>query len=403
MSHECAECNALTRRNFLARSAATIGALSAADPLLHWVSRTYAQTSGGAGNILVLCQLNGGMDALSFLAPYTNTVYQARRPQLALAADEVFPLSGYAGFGINKQFAFFHDLWQLGQLAVVQQVAYPDGNGSHFESQEIYEFGVRDLSNPAARTTWYERLRRTYFDEPYGVMDTQTIGDPRKYGYPDKTYYRAAQEAFGRLARLKLARERSAAQQKVLSAYDRIDQLGEEIRSRTENFQSTGDATGEFFRAAALASAGLGTRILRLSYGGFDTHASQASTAASLFPKLDSHFRQFVGDMQMLGLWDRTVVVFYSEFGRRNEENGSPGTDHGHGGHMILAGPGVNGGLFGQPVSSSDLNQKNLPYYVDFRAVFSHTIQNWLGFNPAPIFNVGGETFDPALGGNLFR
>jgi uncharacterized protein (DUF1501 family) len=152
-----------------------------------------------------------------------------------------------------------------------------------------------------------------------------------------------------------------------------------------------------------LAYAGLGTQIIKLEYGGFDTHGNQAEANAQLFPSLDAQFRQFVDDCKAMGIWERTCVLFYSEFGRRNEENGSPGTDHGHGGHMILAGPGVNPGLFGQRVTSSDLNRGNLPHYVDFRAVFSASIRDWLGFDPAPIFSLPGESFDSSTGGALFR
>src|SRR5262249_15953639 len=145
---------------------------------------------------------------------------------------------------------------------------------SHFESQEIYEYGVRNLnSKDGTAATWYERLRRTYFNAPFGVLDTRTIGDPRNYGYPDTSYYKPAQDAFGRRARLNTGR--NATRQAVLSTYDRIDRLGADIRAKTQSFTSTGQSRGEFYRAAALASARLGTQILKLSYGGFDTHGSQ--------------------------------------------------------------------------------------------------------------------------------
>jgi uncharacterized protein (DUF1501 family) len=398
------ECNDyhLTRRAFLRNTGLGLGAWAFADPLLGLASRSYAQTAGGTGNLLVLCQLSGGLDALSFLAPYQNSVYQSKRPSLALTASEVTPLPDATNYGINNLFPFFSQLYAQGDLGIVQQVAYPDGNGSHFESQEIYEFGVRDLSNQAGTTaSWYERLRKTYFDEPYGVLDTRTIGDPRSYGYPDRTYYKAAQEAFGRLARLKAGR-REGNERAILDKYDAIDRNGADIRERTADFTSTGSASGEFFRAAALASARLGTQVIKLGYGGFDTHGSQKSAESSLFPRLSDEFEQFVADAQALGIWERTCVVFYTEFGRRNEENGSPGTDHGHGGHMILAGPGVAGGLKGQNVSSSDLNEKNLPYYIDFRAVFSQVIRDWLGFDSKPVFELGGESFDTTTGGSLF-
>ncbi|RMF82198.1 MAG: DUF1501 domain-containing protein [Planctomycetota bacterium] len=397
---ECTDCH-LTRRNFLKRAGITLGAFTFADPMLRLMQQSYAQTSRGAGNLLVLCQLAGGFDGLSFLAPYQNAVYRSKRPQLALGADDVTPLPDRPEYGISNLFPTFNALYASGDLAIVQQVAYPDGNGSHFESQEIYEFGVRNLSSGVGTSaTWYERLRKTYFDEPFGVLDTRTVGDPRDYGYPDTTYRRAAQEAFGRLARLK--QNRTPTQQAVLDTYDRIDRNGALLRERTAAFESTGSSRRDFYRAAQLASAGLGTQIIKLRYSGFDTHGSQDTANQTLFPNLDADFAQFIADAQALGVWDRTCVVFYSEFGRRNAENGSPGTDHGHGGHMLIAGPHVNGGLFGQNVTSSDLNERNLPYYVDFRAPFSACIRDWLGFDPRPIFQIDGETYDESLGKSLF-
>jgi len=400
MNHSCKECNDVSRRSFITRAGAAFGAMAFADPLLRMVAQTYAQSSGGTGNILVLCQLNGGLDALSFLAPFTNPVYQSNRPQLALNASQVTPLPDHAEFGINNQFAYFSELYAAGQCAIVQQVAYPRGNGSHFESQEIYEYGVRNLASQVGTSaTWYERLRKTYFNAPFGVMSVDNIGDPQRYGYPDTTYRRGAQAAFGRLATLK--QNRNPMQQAVLNQYSRIDQLGEELRAKTAGFVSSGMARGEIYRAAQLASANLGTQIFKVEYGGFDTHGSQLDANASLFPRLDTEFRQFAQDMQALGLWDRTAVLFYSEFGRRNRENGSPGTDHGHGGHMILCGPHVHGGLLGQAPTSSDLGEDNLPYYVDFRGVYANVIRNWLGFDPNPIFQIDGETYDENIGGSL--
>lgn len=397
----CRECQEWSRREFFRRTGLAVGALAFADPILRLVGETYAATPAGTGNILVLCQLNGGLDALSFLPPYTNPVYVSNRPKLALTAAEVVPLPGNADYGINKQFQFFSDLYAQNQLAVFQQVGYPKPNGSHFESQEIYEFGVRNLASGVGTSApWYERLRKTYFNEPFGVLDTRAIGDPSRYGYPDESYRRAAQIAFGRLATMKQGR--NATQQAVLDRYRNIDALGEELRVKTQNFASTGSFRGPFYYAAMLASAQLGTQIFKVEYGGFDTHGSQKTANATLFPRLNNEFQQFVADMQALGLWERTAVLFYTEFGRRNKENGSPGTDHGHGNHMILAGPRVAGGLKGQAVTTYDLQQPNLPWYTDFRAVFSGVISDWLGFDPRPIFQIDGESYDENPGGALF-
>jgi uncharacterized protein (DUF1501 family) len=379
-----------------------LGAVFAADPLLHTVASTFAQSAGGTGNILVLCQLRGGLDALSLLSPFTNSVYAANRPTLAYRPEEVYALPDNPDYGITNLFSYLGELYGQGDLAVVQQVGYPNANGSHFESQEIYEFGVRDLSSSIGTSaTWYERLRKAYFNEPFGVLDTDSIGDPSRFGYPDRTYRLAAQEAFARLARRKQATGRPVFDN-LNDAYVNIDELGAEIRERTSEFESTGKARGQFYRAAQLASARLGTQIFKLNYGGFDTHGGQRDANESLFTRVDTEFRQFATDMQAMGLWERTVVCFYSEFGRRNTENGGPGTDHGQGGHMVLAGPHVNGGLHGQRVTTADLRERSLPHYVDFRGVFGQCIEQWLGFSAKPVFEIEGETYDTNVGSLLF-
>lgn len=398
----CDEWKIMNRRSFLSKAGIGVGALAIGDPFFHTVASAFAQSAGGTGNILVLCQLNGGMDVLSFLAPFKNAAYKNKRPQLALGEDDVFVLPDKPDYGISNLFPFFSELYGQNQLAVVQQVGYPDANGSHFESQDVFEYGMRNVKALVGGVApWYERLRKTYFDEPFGVLNTRTIGDPQRYGYPDSSYRRAAQDAFGRLARLKKAGS-DGSTKSIYEAYERIDRRGAQIRDRTEAFESSGDARGDFYRAAKLASAKLNTQIFKLSYGGFDTHASENDANPGLFGKLNDHFQQFVDDMKALELWERTCVCFYTEFGRRNEENGSPGTDHGQGSHMILAGPSVNGGLHGQPVSTADINEKSLPYYVDFRAVFGSCMQDWLGFDPKPVFEVEGETYDKSLGSSLF-
>lgn len=401
----CNECQEVSRRNLLKTAGAGFSALALSDPLWRFVAPTYAQSSGGTGNLLVLCQLDGGLDALSFLAPFTNSVYHSKRPELGLNTGEVVALPNNSSYGINNLFPFFQQLYAQNDCAIIQQVGYPDSNQSHFESQEIYEFGVRNLASSAtANLPWFERLRKRYFDQPFGVLDTRRIGNPQNYGYPDTTYRKAAQEAFGRLAELKRNHENNTDMQNgIIDAYSRIDIASTDIRARTADFTSTGSARGEFYRAAALASADLGTQVLKVRYGGFDTHGSQRNAEQTLFTRLNDEFQQFVNDLQALGMWNRTAILFYTEFGRRNAENGSPGTDHGYGGHMMLCGPGVRGGrLFGQNVTTSDLQQNSLPAYVDFRAVFSSCIRDWLGFDPRPVFQLNGETYDEDTGGSLF-
>ena len=114
---ECRECKMVSRRSLLKRAGVGLGAMAFADPLFQLVASTYAQSAGGTGNLLVLCQLNGGLDALEFLAPFKNSVYHSKRPQLGLSAEDVTPLPDNADLGINNQFPFFSSLYAQNQVA----------------------------------------------------------------------------------------------------------------------------------------------------------------------------------------------------------------------------------------------------------------------------------------------
>jgi uncharacterized protein (DUF1501 family) len=391
----------LSRRELLRRSGYGLGALALAEPLLGLLPRAAAQPAGG-DNLLVLCQLRGGLDALSVLAPYQSAVYQAARPTLKLAAANVVSLPDHPELGINRQLQRLADLYLQGELAIVQQVGYPAANLSHRVSRQIYDYGMRNVAGVNGTSgRWYERLRDLYFDQPYALIDTQVFGDPTTYSYPDNTGADISRNTFGAMARLRQGS--TPAQQAVLSRYRRIDALGTDLCSRTQGFVSSGAARGPFYWAAACASANLGTRVMVVRYGGFDTHAGQAATYANVLPQLNSEFGQFVDDMQALNLWDRTCVLFFSEFGRRNDENASGGTDHGHGGHMLLAGPHVAAGVHGPIPDSADLAAERLSNRVDFRAVLCPVVRDWLKLNPDPVFRLAGEGFDESLGSELFE
>jgi uncharacterized protein (DUF1501 family) len=121
-------------------------------------------------------------------------------------------------------------------------------------------------------------------------------------------------------------------------------------------------------------------------YGGFDTHANQLQQQFNLIQNLDNALGVFKQDMITQGLWNDVAVVVISEFGRRNFENGSLGTDHGHGNVVIAVGGALNGGVYGDPITSTDINQNHLGYTTDFRDVYRSLIGDHLGNDPTPLF-----------------
>jgi uncharacterized protein (DUF1501 family) len=114
--------------------------------------------------------------------------------------------------------------------------------------------------------------------------------------------------------------------------------------------------------------------------GGFDTHANQQATHAQLLKMLADGLSAFYDDLVQHGKADNVVVMTWSEFGRRVEENGSQGTDHGTAAPMFVLGNAVSHGIFGEPPSLSSLdNAGNLKYTTDFRSIYATVLDRWLG------------------------
>jgi uncharacterized protein (DUF1501 family) len=140
---------------------------------------------------------------------------------------------------------------------------------------------------------------------------------------------------------------------------------------------------GGLQRVAALIAAGMKTRLYYVSYQGnaFDTHVQQGDVHSRLLMYTADAVRAFLDDVARIGRGDDVAVMMFTEFGRRVEENGSLGTDHGTAGPMFLFGKHLKGGLYGQPPSLTDLDDGNLKMTTDFRRVYATSIKEWLGYD----------------------
>ncbi|HZY84854.1 MAG TPA: DUF1501 domain-containing protein, partial [Gemmataceae bacterium] len=124
---------------------------------------------------------------------------------------------------------------------------------------------------------------------------------------------------------------------------------------------------------------GVGARVYYTAQGSYDTHSAQLGAHSNLLFELASGVRAFLDDLTAARLADRVAVLCFSEFGRRVQENGSSGTDHGTSGPVFLAGTGVKGGLVGQTPSMTDLEAGDLKMGLDFRRVYAAVLEDWLG------------------------
>jgi uncharacterized protein (DUF1501 family) len=147
--------------------------------------------------------------------------------------------------------------------------------------------------------------------------------------------------------------------------------------------------------AAQVMCADLGTRILYAQHGSFDTHSNELISHAKLWQDVSRATSDLTADLKEHDLWDDTLVLIWSEFGRRIRDNGT-GCDHGSGGVAFVLGGNVQGGLYGDfpSLEEKDHIEGDLRFNNDFRSTYSTILDKWLGLDPDPMLNGQFEQFD---------
>jgi uncharacterized protein (DUF1501 family) len=144
--------------------------------------------------------------------------------------------------------------------------------------------------------------------------------------------------------------------------------------------QGNGNGLGQKLELiAGLIAKGFGTRLFYASLDGFDTHSFQSSTHQNLLAELADAVGAFFQTLKTTGDDGRVRLMTFSEFGRRVQENGSRGTDHGAASCLFVAGPSVQGGVVGKHPSLADLDADDLKFHTDFRTVYATQLDGWLG------------------------
>ncbi|HSL58704.1 MAG TPA: DUF1501 domain-containing protein [Acidimicrobiales bacterium] len=350
--------------------------------------------------VLVLVQLLGGNDALNTVVPAAGRYHDAR-PGLGLD-DTLVALAGRTDLGLHPSLAPLADRWAAGQLGVVAGLGLPEQSRSHFTAMDTW-WSARPGEPP--RTGWLGRWLDATADEP-GAADAEmraialgggapalgaegepavAVGQPAGFALgagrvdirPDTTdAYRATALGPTRDPRLAAAR---AAVPHALDAAELLASLASPPSDDdAEQPGPGGDAARLLDLAAGIVAGDLGTRVISVGVGGFDTHAAQADTHAALLADLATGLEGFLARVAGAGRLDDVLVVTTSEFGRRVAENGSAGTDHGTGGLSLVLGTGLRPR---QVVGGYDLDRLvdgDLPLTVDTRSLYA-TALGWLG------------------------
>jgi uncharacterized protein (DUF1501 family) len=310
---------------------------------------------------LIVISLRGGADALNMLVPYREPDYYRLRPTLAVPAPGArggaVDLDG--AFGLHPRLAPLLPLYERGELAFVHAVGWPGDSHSHFEAWEEIESGAPGEGRPS--TGWLARFLRHRSEAPRTPVRAAAFGDtlPRLLAGALGVSAMRRLEDYVRPARSDRERRMrdalrvlygdrsSPAGQSGSQTLDALDALERALAAGAagESPYPKTDFGGQLRDVEMMMRAGVGLQAASVELGGWDTHFVQGAVEGSmpdLMAELAAGLAAFAERQRDLA--GRTTVVVMSEFGRRVEENGSGGTDHGQGGMMMLWGGRVRGG-----------------------------------------------------------
>ena len=368
----------------------------------------------GSGRILVVIELAGGCDGLNTVVPYTNDFYYQERPTLAIDPNSVLALDDQMGF--HPALTGFKELYDNGNMAIVQGVGYPNPNRSHFRSRDIWHTAeAEEIGANGWLAKYFDSLQDS--DSLQGIniggrvpkamisesgsspsistIDTYRLQtDPR---YPEDQANKNAvfQSILSEPASLFPPFHEYVTQTVLDATFSSAEILeGQDNYNSTIEYPQTAFA-GNLKTIAQIIAADIGATVFYATISGFDTHASQVDSTnsqvgshASLLETVSSSVKAFWDDVRQMGLEDQVLIMSFSEFGRRVSENASDGTDHGTANQMFLFGETINPGLYGEQPSLDprDLDPiGDLLHNIDFRSVYSTVLGNWLEVDPIPL------------------
>lgn len=415
-----------TRRDFMISGLAAGAAAPLAGVSL---APSWMQASGRSLKKLVVIQIRGGWDYVNLLPQCDHPNYIAARPNLGIARANTLQIQAGTDFYWHPSLAPLKDLYDRGDLAVINNIGYPNPNLSHFESEKKWYAG--DPSVSVIQNGWLARyLQQGYtgtFEFPAIDLETSmsaafsgarvpVLNNLASYAFQydartpaDNLVEAAALQANALLMRAPGNPNLQVAATGIVNAINSSTLLQTVGSNYVPAVPYPNNALANSLKLAArYIIHGLPTEAYYTNTGGFDTHANEAVLGAphtGNFANLLAGFAQalkaFLDDLSAQGMRDEVVVMVFSEFSRRFGENGSLGCEHGHGGVAFLAGGPVNAGLYG---NYPDLNAAVTPYTTyyfpfnqlstDFRSLYATVLERVLGTPHAPIL---GGTF-PLLG-----
>jgi uncharacterized protein (DUF1501 family) len=382
----------MKRRELLSLFSTASGAALLGAHAPGWAQGASRRAASTAERILILVELKGGNDGLNTVVPYADPTYYQLRSSIAIKPANVIKLDERTG--LHPELKAAQPLWDKGELAIVQGVGYPQPNLSHFRSIEIWETSSK--SNEYLADGWVTRGMRAGFGAQTAFTAEGVLIGANDFGplAGARAVTLNNPEAFINQARFAMPTQvaGNAALQHVLQVENDVSVAAAGLRGEKYNFTTEfpqgqfGNAVRAACQVVASQRGKAGVPVITLTLGSFDTHQNQPGLHANLLRQLGEGLAALKGGLSELSAWDRTMVMTFSEFGRRPRQNNSNGTDHGTVAPHFVAGGAVKGGLYGQAPDLTRLDStQNVTWSTDFRQLYATVARDWWGVNPETV------------------
>jgi len=342
--------------------------------------------------VAVVLQMSGGNDGLNTVIPVRNDIYYQLRPHLGIEKANAALITDEAG--LHPSLIGLKGLYDDGSLGILSSVGYPNPDRSHFRSMDIWQ--TASDSKDVLQTGWLGRYldaQCSGCDKPTQVLEIDDVvslalkgaqikgmalKDPRRlYNTSHEKYFRDLVDGHmtGSEQPVDYLYKTMA---ETLSGADYI--FGQsKLRPSSASYPNT-DLGRNMHTIASLIFSDINTRVYYLSLGSFDTHVNQAAQQQRLFTELNDALVAFVADLKANHRFEDTLLLSFSEFGRRVAQNASGGTDHGTANTMFLVSGGLRQkGLINALPDLTNLSEGDLKYRVDFKDVYATVLNKWLG------------------------
>ncbi len=388
----------ISRRKFLETSALASASLMVPQFLKGFEQKKIINKNN---KILIVVQLSGGNDGLNTIIPYRNDLYYKNRQDIGINKDKVISLNDE--IGLNPSLKGLKQLYDSGNLSIINGVGYPHPNRSHFRSMDIWHSGSAE--NEFINTGWIGRyldiadvdlnVHNTLALETDDTLSLALKGEFKKaIAVKDiNQFHNAASTSFFR----KLASHSNEHQEKlagylyktlgeIKSAADYIyDQS--KIYTTLQTYPNT-QLGKQCKTVGSLIMANTETKIYYVSHGGYDTHNAQNARQDKLLQDLDESLSALVSDLKHNNRFEDVLIMTFSEFGRRVSQNASKGTDHGTASNLFfISGSLKKPGIYNSIPNLNDLDEGDLKYEIDFKQAYATILDKWLQTSSTEILN----------------